>query len=504
VGGAVGSKARASEALDCRGRDGHTSDRDATCAHDVACAHVRGVRRVVSGRLVTRSVVWNKRFMAVVPVPPTRDFDVVVIGGGPAGSSTATRLARRGRSVLVLEREVFPRFHVGESLVPWTDEVFQELGLDGHVAQGSFVEKWGASFTSADGSIEKYADFATAAETPRPQTYQVRRADFDHLLLQHAARSGATVLQETTCLDVTFAPEHVAIRYAGPDGERTVRAAAVVDASGRAGMVSRRLTERRYDELLKNVALHAWYEDVPRSTGRRSGDIRMVTRPDRGWFWLIPVSEQLTSVGVVLPKDVHKERTGSALDMALDRYVRETPAAAALMAGARRVSEVRFDADYSYESSAYAGDRWLVAGDAGAFLDPIFSTGVLLAMQGGIDAADALDAALAAGDVSHARFARFEQRVDKRYRWFRRFATGFYDPAFRDVFFVSDTPFGLRDAVLSVLAGNWRPSLATRLRLMVFFAAVGVHRHVALTPRLGDLESPRAQPLSAPVAGPAE
>ena len=450
---------------------------------------------VPGARLVTCMALWNNRPMAAAsPVPPSRDFDAVVIGGGPAGASAAIRLARRGRSVLVLERDVFPRFHIGESQVPWTDEVFQALGIDGLVAQGGFVEKWGASFTTSDGTVEKYADFAAADETPRPQTYQVRRAEFDHLVLQHAQRCGATVLQSTTCGDVTFAADHVAVRFTGPDGERTVRAAAVIDASGRAGLLAHRVTERRYDHQLKNVALHAWYEDVPRRPGRRAGDIRMVTRTDRGWFWLIPVSDTITSVGVVLPKDVHAARGSAAdasgrtaLEDALDRYVRDTPAAWALLSGARRVSEVRFDADYSYESRNYAGDRWLVAGDAGAFLDPIFSTGVLLAMQAGIDAGDALATALGANDVSHARFHAYERGVEQRYRWFRRFAIGFYDPAFRDIFFVSDVPLGIREAVLSVMAGNWRPSLATRLRLMAFFAVIAVHRRFPIAPRVPDL-----------------
>jgi flavin-dependent dehydrogenase len=415
------------------------------------------------------------------------DHDVVVVGGGPAGSATAARLARLGRRVLLVEREPGPRFHIGESQLPWSDEILRTLGVEPAIAAAGFVEKWGANFTDASGDVEQYADFAQAAETPRPQTYQVRREEFDRLLLENAARSGATVVQPARALEASFSADHVTLRFVAADGERTVRAAALVDASGRSGFVARERAGRQYDPLLRNVAVHAWYEGVPRPSGRRAGDIRMVTRPDRGWFWFIPVSETMMSVGAVVPKEAHVARGAATLEEALERYVAETPAAAALLSSARRVSEVRFDADYSYESRTYAGNRWLVVGDAGAFLDPIFSTGVLLAMQSGLDAADALHAALAQGDLSRARFAAYEHRVAARYRHFRRFAIGFYDPAFRDVFFQAGNPFGIRSAVISVLAGNWRPSLATRLRLRAFFAVVKLQRFLPLAPRIGSL-----------------
>lgn len=430
------------------------------------------------------------------------DYDVAVVGGGPAGATTAARLARHGRRVLVLEREPFPRFHIGESQLPWLNEILCELGVESAVASAGFVEKWGASFLCANGEVEQYADFSEAVETPRPQTYQVPRAEFDRVLLDHAAASGAVVVQGAEALDASFAPDGATLRYAEDGTTREVHVAAVVDASGRAGFLARRFAARSYDPLLKNVALHAWYEGVPRRPSRRAGDIRMVTRTDRGWFWLIPVSETVTSVGVVLPKEIYAEKRGATLAEQLDQCVRETPAAEALLASARRVSEVRFDADYSYESQHYAGDRWLIAGDAGAFLDPIFSTGVLLAMQAGLEAADTLDAALRADDFSRRRFTAYERAIRKRYRYFRRFAVGFYDPAFRDVFFVRDAPFGIRRAVVSVLAGNWRPSLATRLRVAAFFLLIEVQRRVGFAPRLRDLAPRRPQRSHTELASP--
>jgi flavin-dependent dehydrogenase len=418
----------------------------------------------------------------------TGDHDVIVVGGGPAGAAVATRLARRGRRVLVLERETFPRFHIGESQLPWSREVWRELGVDDALARAGFVEKWGASFITAEGAVEQYADFTAAVETRDPRTYQVARAEFDRILLAHAAACGAEVRQPAQALDVTFDADGVTLRYRAGDTEHEARAAAIVDASGRSGFLARRHSERRFDPLLRNVSLHAQYEDVPRRSGRRGGDIRMVMRPDRGWFWFIPLSPTVTSVGVVVPKDVHTRVDAATLEDALARYLAETPTAAALIASARRVTPVRFDADYSYCADRFAGDRWLLVGDAGAFLDPIFSTGVLLAMQSGIDAADALDAGLAAGDLSTRRFARYERTARARYTHFRRFAVGFYDPAFRDLFFSPGAPFGVREAVISVLAGNWRPRLATRVRIAFFFAAVALQRRVGIAPRLTELD----------------
>jgi len=414
------------------------------------------------------------------------DFDVAVVGGGPGGSSTATTLARRGHRIVLLERERFPRFHIGESQLPWSNEVFRALGVDEAIAAAGFVQKWGASFRAFDGTTEQYADFSAAVETPTPQTIQVPRATFDEILLRHAARCGATVLEAHRALEAAFEADGVTLRFVGPEGaERALRVGAVVDASGRAGFLAKKLGRHEVDPLLRNIAVHAQYEGVPRSAGRRAGDIRMFTRPDLGWIWFIPLSETAMSVGAVIPQAVHRLHAKPTPEESLEGYLAETPAAALLLRQARRISPARFDADYSYLGTRLAGDRWVAVGDAAAFLDPIFSTGVLLAMQAGLEAADALHAGLIAGDLSSRHFVDYERRVRRRYHHFRRFAVGFYDQDFRALWFARSSRRGIFRALLSVLAGNWRPSLPTRLRLEIFFGLVALRRLRRLLSRAG-------------------
>jgi len=420
--------------------------------------------------------------------PRDWDFDAAVVGGGPGGSSVATALARRGHRVLLLERDQFPRFHIGESQLPWTNEVFRALGVHDTIAAAGFVRKWGASFWTLDGAIEQYADFSEAVETPTPQTFQVPRATFDELLLRHSEKCGVAVRERHRALEVTFDAGGATLRFAAPNGsEQTVRVGVIVDASGRAGFLAKKLGRHAFDPQLRNIAVHAQYENIPRLPGRRAGDIRMFTRPDMGWLWLIPLSDTVTSVGAVIPQAVHRQESKATPEESLAHYLEHTPSAARLLADARRVSPARFDADYSYLGTELAGDRWVAVGDAAAFLDPIFSTGVLLAMQGGLEAAAAIDAGLRDGDLTRRRFAAYERLVRLRYHHFRRFAVGFYNPNFRDLWFRRTKRWGVYQAVLSVLAGNWRPSLAVRLRIRLFFTLVALQRAVPIAPR-----SPRA------------
>ena len=419
------------------------------------------------------------------------DFDVAVIGGGPGGSSTATALARRGRTVLLLERDRFPRFHIGESQLPWSNEVFRALDVHDAIAEAGFVKKWGASFRTVDGATEQYADFQFAAETPSPQTFQVPRATFDEVLLRHSERSGAKVLEEHRALDAAFEPDGVVLRFVGPDGtEQAVRVGFVVDASGRTGFLTKKLGHHEFDPVLRNIAVHAQYEGIPRLEGRRAGDIRMFTRADMGWIWLIPISQSVTSVGAVIPQSVHRRESKAVPEDSLTHYLTGTAGLAPLLAHARRVSPARFDADYSYLGSSLAGDRWIAVGDAAAFLDPIFSTGVLLAMQAGLEAAEAIDDSLREGEPARHRFAACERLVRQRYHHFRRFAVGFYDPYFRDLWFRPASRLGIFGAILSVLAGNWRPSWMTRQRIRFFFTLVALRRFFRLPVTSGRIPEP--------------
>jgi flavin-dependent dehydrogenase len=419
------------------------------------------------------------------------DFDVAVIGGGPGGSSAATALARRGRTVLLLERDRFPRFHIGESQLPWSNEVFRALGVHDAIAEAGFVKKWGASFRTTDGAREQYADFQFAVETPSPQTFQVPRATFDEVLLRHSERSGVKVLEEHRALDAAFEADGVVLRFVGRDGtEQAVRVGFVVDASGRTGFLTKKLGRHEFDPVLRNIAVHAQYESIPRLEGRRAGDIRMFTRADMGWIWLIPISETVMSVGAVIPQSVHRRESKAVPEDSLAHYLTDTAGLAPLLAHARRVSPARFDADYSYLGTNLAGDRWIAVGDAAAFLDPIFSTGVLLAMQAGLEAAEAIDDSLRAGEPARLRFAACERLVRQRYHHFRRFAVGFYDPYFRDLWFRPASRLGIFGAILSVLAGNWRPSWMTRLRIRFFFTLIALRRFFRLPVTSGRIPEP--------------
>ena len=406
------------------------------------------------------------------------DFDFAVAGGGPAGSSTATSLGQRGHSVILFERETFPRFHIGESLLSTANDAFAALGVTKQIESASFPAKWGARLFTHDGQSGRYVDFTDVREVTRPQTYQVCRQEFDRVLLERAREVGVHVREGCNVTGCEFAPDaailDVASRVDGANARLHVRA--VVDATGRGGLLARKFNLRTEEPRLANIAIFSHYTNVPRLEGPRPDDIRLVARSDAGWFWLIPISKELTSVGVVLPKALYRKLANGSPDATLNRTISDTPIVAELMREAQREWPVRVEKDFSYSASAYAGDRWILAGDAGSFLDPVFSTGVSIAMESGIEAAAALHRALMRNDFSASSFAAFSRRQRKRFETFRRFVTGFYTPQFRDIFFSPEPPSLIFRSVVTMLAGKWNASLWTRLLNQLFFGMVSIQK----------------------------
>ena len=412
-------------------------------------------------------------------------YDAVVVGGGPAGSTAAWRLAKLGHRVVLLEREHFPRFHIGESLLPASNAIFRALGLEQRLREESFVRKRGASFSTEDGELSSYIDFTSCPQVSAPVTYQVPRSRFDHLLIEHADEAGVEVRQGCRARGVDFDADGLTLQMAnGGSTTSALRARVMIDASGQAGFLAKRLGLRRVDPGMRNVAAFAHFEGVEQPSGERAGDIRVVSRWDMSWIWLIPLSPTVTSVGVVVPRQEHAAReAGESAEVMLDRFLTSTPVVAKQMRDARRVSPARYEADFCYAPRAYAGERWLLAGDAGSFLDPVFSSGVLLALESGYEAGGAAGEALAKGDVTAGAFTAFDRRQRRRYKAFRRFVHGFYQPSFRDLFFHPTNRWGLLDAIAATLAGNWAPRFEDRARLGVFFALGAVQRLVPLVPR---------------------
>ena len=433
------------------------------------------------------------------------DYDALVVGGGPAGAAAGALLARRGRRVLIVERQRFPRFHIGESLIPETNRWLEAIGAYEKVAAAGFPVKRGAIIMAPDGEHQRYAFFGDSRGVARRETFEVPRDRFDQILLDHAEGCGAEVLQEHRAKAVKLRGAGAEVRIEDPaGGERSVAARFLIDASGRDGFLAKRLQLRVIDPELRMVGLHAWYEGVEPLPPERAGDIRLVAIEGEGWAWLIPLGDGVTSVGVVVSKERHSALPTGDPERCLDLLLRSAPALPPLLAGARRASPVRVEGDYSYATRAYHGERWLLAGDAGSFLDPIFSTGVLLALESGVQAAEAVDGALAAGEAPAATrrlFAAYDREQGRKYRFFRRFVVGYYRPEFRDLLVNPDAPFGIAEALITAFAGNTRPPLLSRLLTAAFFAFVRLQRHLAISPRL---HGPAAERLRASAGAGAE
>jgi flavin-dependent dehydrogenase len=394
-------------------------------------------------------------------------FDVVVVGGGPGGSSTATFLADGGLRVALFERERFPRFHVGESLMPATMLLLEELGAKAAIEERGFQLKYGATFIDEDNNAATQTFYFLPGQPWPNYSYQVLRAEFDTVLLEHATKRGVTVFQPATVEGTEFDADGVTLTVSGENGRFSVRAKMLVDATGRDALLATRYGRRTRIPNLGKVALFAHYKGAARRSGLEEGNIRVYVFRD-GWFWWIPLAREVTSVGAVCHARTVKQWTGEPEGL-LDAMIARSRGVSENLAGAVRITPVHRVANFSYNNSPVVGDRFVAVGDAIAFVDPIFSGGVYIALRTGQLAAAAILQAFRAGDFSARRFAAYERRVRAGLAPLFKFINKYYEPSFFDLFMHPRNYFGVYEAVLNVLSGGnwvtmpWRVRIALRI-----------------------------------------
>ena len=360
------------------------------------------------------------------------DPDVVVIGGGPAGSTVSTVMAQQGLRVELFERERFPRFHIGESLIPETYWVLKRLNMLPKMQQSHFVKKYSVQFVSASGKLSAPFYFWDNKPHECSQTWQVVRSEFDQMMLENAREHGVIAHEGARVLDLIWDKDRacgVTIRQ--EDGSsREVKAKVVVDASGQAGLIQNRLRLRVWDPVLNKGAIWTYWEGAYRDTGRDEGATMVLQTASRnGWFWYIPQHNNIVSVGVVAPFDyLFKNRASPAnYEQTYHEEVDACPAVKERVSPGRRVAGYFATKDYSYRATKVAGDGWVMIGDAWGFLDPLYSSGVLLALKSGEMAADAIVEGLATGDTSAAQLGKWGDEFNKGVDRMRRLVCEYYD-----------------------------------------------------------------------------
>lgn len=357
--------------------------------------------------------------------------EVVVIGGGPAGATAATLVAQRGRRVTLFERERFPRFHVGESLIPETFWVLERLGMLDRMRGSRFVEKHSVQFVNEKGLLSEPFYFHDHKPQESSRTWQVVRSEFDEMMLRNAAEQGVDVHEGVRVLDVLFEGDlATGVRVQDESGAvRELMADVVVDASGQGSMIMSRLGLRAWDPVLKKAAIWSYWKDADRGTGRDEGATTVLQLDDKqGWFWYIPLHDGTVSVGVVAGYDyLFKDRPTKDPEVIYFEEVARCPGLQSRIASAEKTAPVRVAKEYSYRSRQVAGDGWVLVGDAFGFLDPLYSSGILLALKSGELAADAIAAALDAGDTSAARLGTWGPEYIRGMERMRRLVCEFYE-----------------------------------------------------------------------------
>jgi flavin-dependent dehydrogenase len=419
------------------------------------------------------------------------ECDFLVVGGGPAGSTAAALLAERGHDVLLVEKEHHPRFHIGESLLPLNTAIFDRLGITARVAAMG-THKPGAEFVADNTGREVQFSFANALDKRFPSSWQVRRADLDALLFETAAAKGARTLQGTRVTAVEAGAERSMVTAMGPDGGMRIAPRFVLDASGRDTFIASKAGAgkpgfKAANKRNNTAAVYAHYTGAEFRTGEREGFIS-VHLADDGWFWMIPLSDGVMSVGFVGNADVFKGRQGSAAELLAQR-IAASPTVSARMRDAVRVSEVTATGNYSYYCSTNMVDGCLMIGDAFAFLDPVFSSGVLLAMTSAELAVDVAETWLRSPAKARAKAAAMERTMRHAMGRIAWLVYRINTPALRLLFMAPRNVLRMRDGLVSLLAGGLRGNWNTVVPVLAFktvyyvtsaLLALGIHPPVAV------------------------
>jgi flavin-dependent dehydrogenase len=409
-----------------------------------------------------------RRPLDTSPASAENSFDVVVVGGGPAGSTVATLLARRGERVLLVEKERHPRFHIGESLLPMNLPLFDELGVGEEIARIG-IPKYGVEFVSPYHPDPSNFDFAQGWDKRFASAYEVRRSEFDQVLFRNAAAAGAQTLEGCRVTAVEFPePGRVIASARTDDGqEHQFQSKFLVDASGRDTLLANKLARKISNRHHHSAAVYGHFTGARRLPGKAEGNISLFWF-DHGWFWFIPLRDGTTSVGAVCHADFIKTRNTDVTSF-FKNVIAMSPALSDRLRDAQMTGPATATGNYSYKADRICGPDYLMVGDAYGFIDPVFSSGVYLAMQGAFFAADAVTACLhKSQDEARRVLRRYEFDVNRAMTRFSWFIYRVNRPAIRALFMRPGNPFRLREAVLSLLSGDVFRSSPIHQRLRLF------------------------------------